>query len=91
MAFEKKTKDTVMDKILSFFGNFEYAKSFINNDVIKKSELISDYTSKHIDDEVCGVYNNVKIDVIINTTFLDFTSFFVIFIFFISSPIIILI
>ena len=63
MAFEKKTKDTVMDKILSFFGNFEYAKSFINNDVIKKSELISDYTSKHIDDEVCGVYNNVEIDV----------------------------
>ncbi len=59
-----ETKSLVMDKILSFWGDFEYSNvSTIEVDEINKSELFSSFNREDTDDSFGGTYKNTKIRV----------------------------
>lgn len=61
--FLKATKQAVMDKILSFFGNMKYGKSDIHYSCIDKSELFPNFDFEEIDDCFKGSYEEVNINV----------------------------
>ena len=59
-----ETKSLVMDKILSFWGTFEYSPiSTVSEEDIKKSELFPKFNRDDTDDSFEGTYNNTKISV----------------------------
>lgn len=62
--FKGLTKDALMKKIISFFGeNIKYSKNVITDDIIKTSELFDKYNNSDVDDCFAGTYNGVKIAV----------------------------
>lgn len=59
-----ETKSLVMDKILSFWGTFEYSIiSTVSDEDIKKSEVFAQYNRDETDDSFSGTYKNTKINV----------------------------
>ena len=64
LRFKRATKDAVMKKIISFFGeNINYSKNMITDDIIKASELFNKYDNSDVDDCFAGYYNGVRIAV----------------------------
>lgn len=59
-----ETKSLVMDKILSFWGTFEYSPiSTVSEEDIKKSEIFPTFNREETDDSFEGTYNDTKISV----------------------------
>ncbi len=59
-----ETKSLVMDKILSFWGTFQYSfVSTINTKDIEKSEMFSQFDNTETDDSFEGTHKNTKISV----------------------------
>ena len=59
-----ETKSLVMDKILSFWGTFEYSPVLsVSEEDIKESELFPKFNRNDTDDSFEGIYNNTKISV----------------------------
>ena len=59
-----ETKSLVMNKILSFWGTFEYSfVSTIDNSDIDKSEIFPYHNREETDDSFAGIYNGTKISV----------------------------
>ncbi|MBQ8482554.1 MAG: DUF3137 domain-containing protein [Alphaproteobacteria bacterium] len=63
--YREKTKDTTMQKILSFWGKFDYflEHDIIGNEIVKKSELFSYYNRAEADDAFTGKYSKTKLTV----------------------------
>ena len=63
--YREKTKRKTMEKILSFWGNFDYffQQDIISNETVKKSELFTYYNKTEIDDAFSGKYNKTKLSV----------------------------
>lgn len=62
-SFLKVTKQAVMDKILSFFGDMKYGRSDIHYSCINNSELFPNFDFEEIDDCFKGCYDGVNINV----------------------------
>lgn len=63
LLLKSAAQNTVMNKIISFFGDMEYGKNRIYDKDIEASDLIGSYTGTSIDDAFCGKYNGVDIKV----------------------------
>ena len=63
VVFKQRTQKTVMNKIVSFFGDMKYGKNRIKRNDIEESELFSFYSSSSVDDCFHGKYNDVSIRV----------------------------
>ena len=65
LKFKKATKSLVMEKILSFWGDYKYYnyKELLSYDYIKKSALFQDFNKQKQDDAFKGKYHNVEINV----------------------------
>lgn len=63
--YREKTKDRTMQKILSFWGKFDYflEHDIIGNEIVKKSELFSYYNRAEADDAFSGKYSKTKLTV----------------------------
>lgn len=63
--FKKATKSLVMERILSFWGDYKYCNDgvLISQDYIKKSALFGDFNKQKQDDAFRGKYHNVEIEV----------------------------
>ena len=59
-AYKEKTKRLTMDKILAFFGDFNYCPKSMPQEYIKKSGLIGNFDRQYSDDFFSGTYNGVK-------------------------------
>lgn len=64
-GYREKTKRETMEKILSFWGKFDYSfqQDIINNETVKKSELFTYYNKTEIDDAFSGKYKKSKLSV----------------------------
>lgn len=62
--YKGETKDLVMDKILSFWGNLKYSDSTTNitPKTIEKSKLFDCFDDQYVDDNIQGTYNNTEIN-----------------------------
>lgn len=63
--YREKTKDRTMQKILSFWGNFNYCleKDIIGDSLVRKSELFLYYNRAEVDDAFSGKYSKTKLTV----------------------------
>lgn len=63
--YREKTKRKTMEKILSFWGKFDYffQQDIIGNATVKKSELFAYYNKTEIDDAFSGKYSKSKLSV----------------------------
>lgn len=63
--YKEKTKFAVMDRILDFWGEFQYSSigEMINKNFIEKSKLFADFTDQEQDDAFKGSYHGAKIKV----------------------------
>jgi len=64
-SFKEDTKFAVMDRILSFWGEFNYSNkgALISEDYIKKSALFMDFSEQEQDDAFKGKYHGAEIRV----------------------------
>lgn len=63
--YRKQTKDLTMQKILSFWGKFDYffEQDIIGNETVKKSELFTYYNNINADDAFSGKYDKTELKV----------------------------
>ncbi len=61
--YRERTKRRTMEKILSFWGKFDYffEQNIIGDKTVKKSELFSFYNKNDVDDAFSGKYNKTKL------------------------------
>ena len=63
LKYREETKSLVMEKILSFWGNFRYKKNHISPEFLEKSELFGSFNDSETDDSFIGEYKNINISV----------------------------
>lgn len=63
--YREKTKRKTMEKILSFWGHFDYffQQDIIGNETVNKSELFKYYNKTEADDAFSGKYSKTKLTV----------------------------
>lgn len=64
-TYRERTKARVMQKILSFWGQFDYCrkKQIISTETIKSSEIFMYFNREEVDDSFCGTYKGIGISV----------------------------